>query len=221
MAIAFLTAPPPGLQEMSRSEAASCGYWRHASEGHSFYTTADHHQNCPIGAYTHGVTPAPGKAGELQSIVGMMIELKYLRAEEVPTIPHRTEPTQIVAYGPLGETTFDPDVVIFRGPVRQIMLLSEAAWSAGIFDGRTMGRPACAMIPHAAATAAGVASVGCIGNRVYTGLGDNEMYLSVPGSRVGELLTKLGSILAANVELEAFHRQRAAALSAPAAGLSE
>ena len=114
--------------------------------------------------------------------------------------------------------TFDPDVVIFRGTLRQIMLLSEAARAAGIFDGSTMGRPACAMIPHASSTVTAVASVGCIGNRVYTGLGDNELYFTVAGSRLDHLLEKLGSILAANAALEAFHTQRAAALSAPVAG---
>jgi uncharacterized protein (DUF169 family) len=107
------------------------------------------------------------------------------------------------------------DVVIFRGTPRQIMLLSEAARAAGIFDGSTMGRPACAMIPHASSTATGVASVGCIGNGVYTGLGDNELYFTVAGSRLDPFLEKLGSILAANTALETFHRRRAAALSAP------
>jgi len=218
VAMAFLSAPPAGVRKMARAEAASCGYWRHASEGHSFYTTPDDHQNCPIGAFTHGVTPAPGKAQELESVIGMMVELKYLRAEEVPAIPHRTESAQIVAYAPLAEMTFEPDVVIFRGTPRQIMLLSEAARAAGIFDGSTMGRPACAMIPHASRTVTGVASVGCIGNRVYTGLGDNELYFTVAGSRLDDLLEKLGSILEANAALEAFHTQRAAALSGPVAG---
>src|SRR5262245_49822904 len=103
VAMAFLSAPPPGLERMSRSEAASCGYWRHASEGRSFYTTPDDHQNCPIGAFTHGVTLVPDKARELESVIGMMVELKYLRAEEVAAIPHRTEPAEVVAYAPLGQ----------------------------------------------------------------------------------------------------------------------
>ena len=102
------------------------------------------------------------------------------------------------------------------------MLLSEAARAAGIFDGSTMGRPACAMIPHASRTVTGVASVGCIGNRVYTGLGDNELYFTVAGSRLDHLLEKIGSILEPNAALEAFHTQRAAALSGPSpfAGLT-
>jgi len=31
------------------------------------------HQNCPVGAFTHGVTLAPAKAQELQSLVGLMV----------------------------------------------------------------------------------------------------------------------------------------------------
>ena len=117
-------------------------------------------------------------------MVGTMIELKYLKSEEVPAIPHRTAPLQVAAYAPLAQATFAPDVVIFRGNVRQIMLLSEAARAAGVFEaGAVMGRPACAMLPQALEARSGVASVGCIGNRVYTGLGDDEMYLTVPGTQ--------------------------------------
>jgi len=57
-----------------------------------------------------------------------------------------------------------------------------------------------------------VASVGCIGNRVYTGLDDNELYLVVPGSAVQQTLEQLAVIVAANRELESFHRARAAAI---------
>ena len=60
----------------------------------------------------------------------------------------------------------------------------------------------------------GVASVGCIGNRVYTELGDDELYLAVPATALEATLDQLDTILTANVELEKFHRARAAALSA-------
>jgi uncharacterized protein (DUF169 family) len=76
-----------------------------------------------------------------------------------------------------------------------------------------MGRPACAMLPQAIAAASGVASVGCIGNRVYTGLGDDEMYFAVPGPAIGRVLEQLGVMQTANAALEAFHRQRAVALA--------
>ena len=127
-----------------------------ASEGRSFYTTADDHQNCPIGALTHGVTLSPAKTEELQSLVGTMIQLQYLRSDEVAGIPHRDRPMEVAAYAPFDRATFVPDVVIFRGNARQIMLLSEAARAAGAFEGgAAMGRPACAMLPREPALLSG------------------------------------------------------------------
>jgi uncharacterized protein (DUF169 family) len=214
VAMAFLSEPPAGLERIGRADAAGCGYWKQASDGRAFYTTPDDHGNCPIGAFTHGVELSPAKGQELQSLIGTMIELKYLASDEVPAIPHRSTTMQVAAYAPLAQATFPPDVVIFRGNARQIMLMSEAARSAGVFEtGAVMGRPACAMIPEAIAASAGVASVGCIGNRVYTGLGDDELYIAVPGAKVNRMLEKLESILTANRELEKFHRQRATALA--------
>jgi uncharacterized protein (DUF169 family) len=214
VAVAFLATPPPGLERIGRPDPASCGYWKQASEGHAFYTTADDHGNCAVGAFTHGVALSPAQGQDLQALVGTMVELKYLKSDEVPMIPHRTEPLTVAAYAPLSEATFDPDLVVFRGNVRQIMLLSEAARAAGVFEATAvMGRPACAMLPHTITTGGAVASVGCIGNRVYTGLGDDELYLTLPGGSVTTVLENLAATLNANAELETFHRQRAAQLS--------
>jgi len=62
------------------------------------------------------------------------------------------------------------------------------------------------------------ASVGCIGNRVYTGLGDDELYFALPGSQVEAIVEKLGVIVHANRELEQFHRARAAAAAGSGGG---
>jgi uncharacterized protein (DUF169 family) len=138
-----------------------------------------------------------------------MVSLEYLSGDEVPSIPRRQTPMQIAAYAPLADATFAPDVVVFRGNARQLMLLSEAARSAGIFGGGDiLGRPACAMIPHAGNTGGAVASFGCIGNRVYTGLADDEFYVTVPGAGLARTLERLAVILNANVQLKAFHEAR-------------
>ena len=63
-------------------------------------------------------------------------------------------------------------------------------------------------------TASGVASIGCIGNRVYTHLADDELYFTVPAAVLPAMLEKLHTIVNANVELEKFHRMRAATLGA-------
>jgi uncharacterized protein (DUF169 family) len=212
VAVAFVSSAPEGLPRIDRSAAAGCAYWKHASDGHAFYTTADDHSNCPVGAYTHGADLVPALAGELEGRVGTMIQLQYLTSAEVPQIPRRTGPLRFVAYAPLEEAAFPADVVIFRGNARQIMLMTEAARAAGVFaDGTLMGRPACAAVPQALAASGGVASLGCIGNRVYTQLGDDELYLVLPGGALVETLEQLGAISAANSELERFHRARAEA----------
>jgi uncharacterized protein (DUF169 family) len=214
VAAAFLDAPPPDLRRIDRPMPAGCSYWKHASDGHAFYTTPEDHQNCTVGAYTHGVALSPEKGKELESLIGTMIQLQYLRSEEVAGIPHRGSAMQIAAYAPLPDASFDPDVIIFRGNAKQVMLISEAARAAGIFEsGAAMGRPACAMIPQATSAASGVASVGCIGNRVYTDLGDDELYFAVPGSALPRVLEQLDVMLTANAALEAFHRDRAATLA--------
>src|SRR5438552_454385 len=213
VAVAFLATPPPGLGRIDRPLPAGCSYWKHASDGHAFFTLPEDHENCAVGAFTHGVTLSPAKAKELEGLIGTMVQLQYLRSEEVPRIPHRESPLQIVAYAPLAQAPFNPDVVIFRGNARQIMLVSEAARAAGIFESAAaMGRPACAMIPQAASSVSGVASVGCIGNRVYTELGDDEMYFAVPGKALARILEQLDVVLNANAALESFHRERAATL---------
>jgi uncharacterized protein (DUF169 family) len=209
VAMAFMSEPPAGLSRIDRPLPAGCAYWKHASEGYQFYTRAEDHYNCTVGAFTHGVTLPGAKAHELKSIVGTMIQLQYLRDDEVATIPHRCEPFSIAAYAPLGDAPFPPDVVIVRGNPRQLMLVSEATRAAGLFEARvTLGRPACSMVPHAIDSGLGVASFGCIGNRVYAELGDDELYVTIPGHGLSGTLAKLETILAANTELEAFHRQR-------------
>jgi uncharacterized protein (DUF169 family) len=213
VAIAFLTSPPAGLNHIKHSDAASCGYWSKAASGSAFYTTSDDHQNCPIGAFTHGAPQSPARGAELQGLIDVMVELKYLERDEVPQIPHRTDPLRFAAYAPLADAPFSPDTVLFRGDVRQIMLISEAARRAGVFESASvMGRPACAMLPQSLITGAAVASVGCIGNRVYTGLADTELYITIPGSAVDSVLAEVDAIVDANIELEKFHRARAAQL---------
>jgi uncharacterized protein (DUF169 family) len=214
VAIAFRSAAPAGVSRVERPGPAGCAYWKLAAEGGVFYTEAADHYNCPVGSYTHGVELPPARAAELQQVVGTMVTLQYIKMEEVPTLPRRTEAFGVAVYAPLAESPIDPDVVLVRGNARQIMLVSEAARAAGIgHDGAALGRPACAMIPEAMNTARGNTSLGCIGNRVYTGLGDAELYFTIPGLRLADVVAKLETIVHANRELEQYHQARRAALA--------
>jgi uncharacterized protein (DUF169 family) len=209
IAIGFLAAPPAGLSRIPAPLPAGCSYWKHAADGHAFYTLPEDHHGCAVGAFTQGVPQNEDQQKELMGLVGTMVELKYLKMEEVPSIPRRPAPFAVAAYAPLDDAPFVPDVVIVRGTPRQLMLLAEAARAAGVFDAASiMGRPACAMIPYTAATGTGVASFGCIGNRVYTGLGDDDLYVTIPGSGLAATLAALETIVTANDALEQFHRGR-------------
>jgi uncharacterized protein (DUF169 family) len=107
-------------------------------------------------------------------------------------------------------------VVLVRGRARQIMLVAEAARAAGIAgDAAAMGRPACAMIPAVLGGSQGVTSLGCIGNRVYTGLGDDELYFTIPGPRIGDVVERLEAVTRANQELEKYHQGRRAIIGSP------
>ena len=207
--ITFQPSPPANVPRVSAAGPAGCSYWKRASEGQSFYTEAPDHYNCPIGAYTHGVDLPPAQAKELEGVVGTMIGLGYLRAEEVAGIPRRQEKFGVAVYAPLSASPGTPDVVMIRGNARQMMLLSEAAQAAGIgSDAGLMGRPTCAMIPQVLQSTKSAASLGCIGNRVYNQLGDDEFYFALPGKQVGPVVEKLSTIVNANRELEKYHQAK-------------
>jgi uncharacterized protein (DUF169 family) len=215
VAIAFVDAAPPGVARVSAPEPASCSYWRRAAEGEIFFTVADDHKRCPIGAHTHGVPLSPAEQGELMGLVQTMVGLSYLKMADVPRIPTRKTPLRIAVYAPLDAAPVPPDVVLVRGNAQQLMLLTEAAQAAGIAGtGATMGRPTCAVLPEAINSEHTAASFGCVGNRVYTGATETEAYFAIPGPQLGTLEDTLAVIVRANQELETFHRGRAAATPA-------
>jgi uncharacterized protein (DUF169 family) len=209
IAVAFQASAPADLQRIGSAGPSGCTYWKLAAEGKTFYTEAADHYNCPIGSFTHGIDLPPAQAQELEGMVGTMIGLDYIRQEEIPSIPRRAAPFGVALYAPLAEAPFDVDVVLVRGHAKQMMLIAEAAGAAGLSsDGALMGRPTCAMIPAAMQSGSVTTSLGCIGNRVYTGLGDEEFYAAIPRSKLAPLLDKLATIVTANRELESFHRAR-------------
>jgi uncharacterized protein (DUF169 family) len=207
--VSFRASAPAGLKRVAAAGPSGCSYWKQAADGQSFYTEAADHYNCPIGGYTHGVDLPPAQMQELQGVVSTMVSLGYIRSEEVPGIPRRQEKFGVAIYGPLTDGGEPPDVVLVRGTARQIMLLDEAASAAGVSGtAPLMGRPTCAAIPLAMQTQKSVSSLGCIGNRVYTELGDDEFYYALPGKHVAAVAEKLAGIVNANRELEKYHLAR-------------
>ena len=137
-----------------------------------------------------------------------MMNIGYVRMEEIPGIPVLPKTPGAIVYAPLGDTPVDPDVVMFWGPAARVMLLYEAAIAAGISTRlNTLGRPTCMALP--AALGHGLAmSTGCIGNRVYTGVDEGELYAAVPGHALAKLAEAGRTISAANATLREYHEAR-------------
>jgi uncharacterized protein (DUF169 family) len=210
VAITFVENPPPGVAPVSGREPAGCGYWRRASEGETFFTVADDHKGCPVGAHTHNVPLSPDEQQQLMGLIQTMAGLSYLKMAEVPAIPTRSTPMRVAVYAPLADAPVPPDVVLVRGNARQLMLLAEAAQAAGVAGtGATMGRPTCAVLPAAINSQHTASSFGCVGNRVYTGAGENDAYFAIPGAALSAVEESLQTIVKANDALDAFHRGRA------------
>ncbi|MDE0637029.1 MAG: DUF169 domain-containing protein [Candidatus Poribacteria bacterium] len=211
VAVTFHESQPDDVSRVEKVEPSGCTYWKRASEGKTFYTEASDHYNCPIGCYTHNVELPDEQMAELEGTLKLMGELGYISMEEVPGIPRRDNPFQNAVYAPLANTTTMPDVVIVSGTPKQMMLLAEAATAAGIgTENGVMGRPTCAVIPAVMQSDKGASSLGCIGNRVYTALSDDDFYFAFPGKHIDVLVEKLETIVSANLALEEYHQQRQA-----------
>jgi len=209
VAIAFCNDVPAGMKKVDSPALSGCTYWKYATEGRSFYTEASDHFGCPVGSYTHGIDLPPEKQQELQGLIGTMVELTYIDPAEIPDIPRRTDAFRYAVYAPLADAEFEPDVVMISGNARQMMILAEAAHAAGVDCQTSMvGRPTCAAIPAVMQSGRTAANLGCIGNRVYTDLPDDELYFAVSGAALRKLLPKLTAIAKANTELEKFHKSR-------------
>src|ERR1700690_918089 len=181
VAVTFLDAAPANVQKFEGTEPSSCSFWRLAAEGQTFYTVPENHFNCAVGAYTHNIALSPEREKETEQTLQMMFDLGYVKPEEVPKIPRLAKAPKAILYSPLGEATAVPDVILFACKPAGAMLLQEAATRAGVGAGApALGRPTCMALP-AALQHGTITSLGCMGNRVYTGLGEDELYVVLRG----------------------------------------
>lgn len=212
IAISFLDAPPPGVQKFTGTMPSGCSFWNIAAEGRTFYTVPADHLNCPVGAYTHNVPLPEARQQELTQALALMSDIGYIRMEEVPGIPRVAETPGAIVYAPLGETPVAPDAVIVSGPPGRLMLLHEAATRNGVPPQPLFGRPTCMAIP-AVATQSVASSMGCVGNRIYTELSENDLYVTIAGKEVEAVARQLATIVKANAALTDHHKARRATLT--------
>jgi len=208
IAIAFRDAAPAGIAKFSGTEPSGCSFWRIAAEGRTFYTVPGDHYNCAVGSYTHNISLPEERASELDRTLSLMTGVHYLKMEEVPRIPRLPKTPGVVIYAPLGDTPVDPDVALFIGRPARISLLLEAAARAGTSAQIPfLGRPTCMALP--AVLTQGIAiSAACIGNRVYTDLGEDELYVAIRGGELARIAAEAQTIAKANLQLADYHHGR-------------
>ena len=213
VAVTFRETPPAGVPKFAGMEPSGCSFWRIAAGGRTFYTVPSDHYHCAIGSYTHNVPLPQDRAKELDQTLSFMAGIGYIKMEEVPRIPRLPQPPAVVIYAPLGDTPVEPDVVVFSGRPGRVMLLQEAALRAGVrAHAPLFGRPTCMALPAALASGV-VASTGCIGNRVYTDVGEDELYVAIPGTELSRIAEAAETIAEANAKLSEYHRGRRHALA--------
>jgi uncharacterized protein (DUF169 family) len=213
VAIAFRDEAPAGVEKLVGAQPSSCSFWRLAAGGRTFYTVPDDHHNCPIGSYTHNIPLPPAREPELMQTLSLMSDIGYLRMEEVPDVPRLASTPGVLIYSPLADAPVPPDAVLISGTPRHMMLLQEAATRAQQPTSPMLGRPTCMAIPAAIGSGSVVSSLGCVGNRVYTGLSDDAFYTVVSGGVLESIVAQLGTVVAANATLAEYHTGRRAAIA--------
>jgi uncharacterized protein (DUF169 family) len=181
-------------------------------EGQSFYTVPKDHFNCAVGAYVNRIGLPQDRAKELEETVAFMVANQYIEMAEVPGIPTLEATPACIAYAPAETASFTPTVVLVAARPAEAMLLYEAALRAGAGNALSniMGRPGCAVLPLARQSGMAALSFGCKGNRTYTGLPDDELYLAIPGHAWTAVKEKLEEIERANAAVGQFHEGRKA-----------
>lgn len=211
IAIGFFDSPPPGVPRWEGGPvAAGCMFWEKAMGGHTFYTVPSDHYNCAVGSYTHRIALPAERAHELNDTIVFMAEKNYLVPAEVPGIPTLAKSPGAVVYGPIEGARFHADVVLIAAKPVHAMLIYEAAIKAGASSAVTnaLGRPACAVLPLTTTSSQTSISLGCRGNRTFTGLPDEEIYVAIPGDKWEAVLEKLTVAHEANAAMERYYCDR-------------
>lgn len=208
VAIHFQKETPDDAQAFEGQAPAGCSFWRLAALGEKFVTRASDHHECAIGSYTHNIPLPEERQHELTDTLSLMSEVGYLEEREVGGIPTLPESPGAVVYTPLGVAMDEPDVVLLVARPNQAMLIGEAVVRAGVASGLSLlARPSCMALPMALRDGV-VASTGCVGNRVYTELDDQDLYVVIRGDLLGRIVEALATVTSANEALFKHHQAR-------------
>lgn len=166
---------------------ASCVFWINGA-GSTFSTEGPDHGNCSVGLWVHGFAePADIIAKE---DVGALLDTGWVTMDAVGQITTVSEPAPVIVYGPLGDSSVDPDVVLLRLTPRQMMEFSDACPQVEF-----SGKPQCQIVAKAKNDHKIAASMGCALSRERTGMPDGELTCAIPADAVPSIVQRLQEVV--------------------------
>jgi uncharacterized protein (DUF169 family) len=133
------------------------------------------------------------------SDVAALLASGWVTMDMVPQIPVITQRANFITYGPLQDTTLDPDVVLLRLNPKQVMILHDA-----VPELRLEGKPQCHIIAIAKEHHQVAASVGCMLSRVRTGLPNSQMTCAIPAPQLADVVARLRTTCQADNTVAAY-----------------
>jgi uncharacterized protein (DUF169 family) len=195
VAVSFMDTPPSGVRKNTEVVPSGCVFWIRGFKD-TFYTDRKDHANCNIGSFTHGYLAPQDVSLDACVDINLFNQTGYFPSSEFGVVPKMSEDPNYVAYGPLDKIGFEPDVVLMVLKPEQAMLVGEAAKSP-----KLMGAPTCAAIPMAYNHHQICISLGCVTNRIRTGIKPSELVVTVPKSELPGFTEALRKRVKANKEV--------------------
>lgn len=191
--------PEPSADGRTGKVPAGCVFWTAATEK-TFTTEPEDHYNCSVGCVTHGLKTLEDVMDneDVQGLVGS----GWVSAEEAMQLPFVKQRYNHITYGPLGEITVDPDVILLRINAFQAMVIHDAFNDIAIVN-----KPQCHIVPIAKEQNRLAMSTGCILSRVRTGMPPDEMTCTIPAPQLEAILEKLKVRREANAAASAYANQ--------------
>ena len=174
---------PPTPDGRTGRVPAGCVFWMKAVDA-TFNTAPEDHGNCSVGSLTHGLKTLDEVADKED--VATLMSSGWVDAAASAAIPTVSQRPGNITYGPLRETTIDPDVVLLRMNAKSLMILTDA-----YPDLQIGGKPQCHIVAIAKEHGELAASVGCMLSRVRTGMPSTDLTCAIPAAQLPQVVERL------------------------------
>lgn len=208
--ISYLESPPEGVEKHPGGAPSVCTFFAEG-ERKAFYAGLPEHENCEIGAFVLGAAPEGELGSRVMGMVGTMQSVHYLEPGDEGKIARNAQPPKFVAYGPLGSLKLPPTSILMFARPRSAMFAMEAAHGSVPMN----GRPMCSIVPTLNHGAPVAVSIGCIGSRIYSEMGDDRMVVGVRGDRLDWFAEEVRKVREANRAIGEENRRRRDAATHP------